>query len=64
MKKIEHHMCLSSDKRARMMRKRLQKNRAEQDSNLRGGTPIAFETIALTTRPSALGSSGERRDAI
>ena len=35
-------------------RKRKQKNRTRQDSNLRGQSPIDFESIALTTRPRLL----------
>ena len=30
------------------------KKRHRQDSNLRGGTPTDFESVALTTRPRCL----------
>ena len=39
-----------------LLRKKVQKkyDRCEQDSNLRGETPLDFKSNALTTRPSQL----------
>ena len=35
----------------RKLGRQIKKNRSRQDSNLRGHSPIDFESIALTTRP-------------
>ena len=46
-KEIEKKMYVCREKKK-------EKKRTEQDSNLRGQSPLDFESNALTTRPSVL----------